>query len=419
MEKREEAMTEQSLSEQEDKIAGEAQSPAQQLPQQDSQETLPRDDRIWRSAFPSRPTVPPEHLAHLSRARGTSRRRQPPKTGPTRQALLWPWGIRDYALVAVLMAIVSGVSGTVVYDRMNNGAVVMAVRNRIVALPAEKPILVAAKPAPAPAPTPLPSPPPTSKKPVATAQLRVADVSGEANVPIPLSLTASPATPGQPLALRLTGLPDSAYLTAGKKTGINGWLLKPGEAKSVKLVVPKAPAPEFAVDVVAVEPDSGEMVSPIVEMNVALKRVQEVVIMPAAVPMGPVTNYNAGPARKPENARLPMASNYTASEIPQAVEMTQTSPSELKKLMNYGNGLLESGDLIAARTFYAKALSLGEKQAALQLGKTYDPSVFIEKKVQGLQPDAAMALHYYKQAADSGIAEAQSLLAELQMKLAR
>ncbi len=79
-----------------------------------------------------------------------------------------------------------------------------------------------------------------------------------------------------------------------------------------------------------------------------------------------------------------------------------------------GDKFLDRGDFNAARVSYARALALGEAAAALRLGRTYDPHVISDMKIEGLTADRDMALRYYRQAAEAGIAEAQLLMIKLQ-----
>ena len=46
---------------------------------------------------------------------------------------------------------------------------------------------------------------------------------------IPLALNAEPAFEDQKLAIKISGLPASAYLSAGKKISEDTWILKDGE----------------------------------------------------------------------------------------------------------------------------------------------------------------------------------------------
>ncbi|HUR43882.1 MAG TPA: hypothetical protein VMZ01_07270, partial [Aestuariivirga sp.] len=88
-----------------------------------------------------------------------------------------------------------------------------------------------------------------AKKSIATATLHVSDVSGELNSMIPLMLRAEPAVAGHDLVLKISGLPQSAYLTAGMKAEDNAWQLPAADAKDVKLVVPVTSQPSFDVAV--------------------------------------------------------------------------------------------------------------------------------------------------------------------------
>ena len=60
------------------------------------------------------------------------------------------------------------------------------------------------------------------KKPVTTASLDVNDATGTVNTLYPaVKISAEPASLDQDIALRLTGLPADAYLTAGTKLANN------------------------------------------------------------------------------------------------------------------------------------------------------------------------------------------------------
>jgi TPR repeat protein len=93
----------------------------------------------------------------------------------------------------------------------------------------------------------------------------------------------------------------------------------------------------------------------------------------------------------------------------------QSQAPEAVLSLSTGDRMFDQGDVLAARASYARALALGEVSAALRLGKTYDPSIFTDLKIQGLQPDKSMAQRYYQQAADAGISDAKALLTKLQL----
>ncbi len=113
-----------------------------------------------------------------------------------------------------------------------------------------------------------------SKKPIAIASLAVSDVTGTLNSMIPLALNAEPAFENQELAIKITGLPASAYLTAGKKISDNTWILKDGEENGINLFVPQSDTAKFDISVSAIETNTGELAAPVKEMTVAIDDVK-------------------------------------------------------------------------------------------------------------------------------------------------
>ncbi len=229
-----------------------------------------------------------------------------------------------------------------------------------------------------------------TKKPIKMARVAVADAAGVLNEPIPLELEAIPSDPKLPLALKITGLPEDAYLTHGRKLTDGEWLLKSAEIDGVKLVVPKAEQPQLDLSVAGVEENSGTAATPPQEMTVALD-LGSIKVLPA----------NAPPElQSPTNQLLPSA-------IP--LPMEAQNP-EADGLYDKAEALLKTGDIVSARQFFVKAHSLGSAKAAFGAGQTYDPAVYAAMNVLGLKPDRAKALEWYNKAVLAGSAEAQAAL---------
>jgi hypothetical protein len=241
-----------------------------------------------------------------------------------------------------------------------------------------------------------------SKKPVATATLDVADASGALNSMIPLILRAEPAAEGQTLALRISGLPEDAYLTAGTRVSGDSWLLNPGQEQNVKLIVPKASKPKFEMEVAAIETGSGELAAPMKELTVAIDDPQ-LQVEPANAPPDTVVIQSGIGARQDLPAAADGSEIHTASVAPEAAD-----------LVRKGDVLLKSGDLAAARQFYERAYAQGAAAGAMGVAKTYDPVVFAELNVQGIVPDPAKAMEWYKRAEDQGLPDAASAIEALQ-----
>lgn len=248
-----------------------------------------------------------------------------------------------------------------------------------------------------------------SKKPIAIASLAVSDVTGTLNSMIPLALNAEPAFESQELAIKITGLPASAYLTAGKKISDNTWILKDGEEDGINLFVPQSDTPKFDISVSAIETNTGELAAPVKEMTVAIDDVKledETVlqITPASAPPDTVIPAKATQQETIESAPVPTES-FTPIKPALSAEVTG--------LLGKGDMLMKTGDLIIARQFYSRAFQMGAAEGAMGVAKTYDPTIFAEMKVQGITPDAVKAAEWYEKAKQAGVTEADAALTTL------
>jgi len=237
-----------------------------------------------------------------------------------------------------------------------------------------------------------------AKKTIATATLSVSDVSGELNSLIPLMLHAEPGEAGGDLVLKLSGLPQSAYLTAGAKAEDNAWQLAAADAAGVKLVVPQTSEPSFDVAVAAFEAKTGELATPIKEMTVAIDDANLQIAPAAALPES-VT------IKKAEQSKA-------AAAVPKEEQIASIEP-QAQNLLAKGDILLKSGDLGMARQFYERAFAQGSAEGAVGMGKTYDPTVYAELKVHGLKPDPALAMEWYTRASAAGNADADEAIEAL------
>jgi hypothetical protein len=238
-----------------------------------------------------------------------------------------------------------------------------------------------------------------SKKPIATATLNVSDVSGGLGSMIPMLLHAESAIAGEDLILKISGLPESAYLTAGHKAADKGWQLAATEADGVKLVVPQAGQPKFDVAIAAFETKTGELAAPIKEITVAIDG-PAIKIAPAGAQPETVTIKPAGiPAPKQDQ----LAAAFAVADV----------SAEARNLAAKGDILLKSGDMAMARQFYERAFAKGSVAAAIGAGKTYDPTVYAELKVQGLKPDSMRAMEWYMRASAAGDRDAAAAIETL------
>ena len=236
-----------------------------------------------------------------------------------------------------------------------------------------------------------------TKKPVRMARVDVSDASGVLNNPIPLALSAVPADPNMPLALKITGLPGDAYLTQGTEVADGEWLLKPAEIEGVKLVVPQAQSPQIDLAVAAVEEKTGVAATPPREMTVELD-LSTVTVQPANAP--------------------PEVQTMASAPLPQAIPLPQEAENtEAKTLLGKGEALLKTGDLVSARQFFIKAHGMGLADGAFGAGQTYDPVVYSAMNVHGMEPDPDKAREWYDRAVADGHAGAADALEKLNAAL--
>ena len=75
--------------------------------------------------------------------------------------------------------------------------------------------------------------------------------------------------------------------------------------------------------------------------------------------------------------------------------------AEIEDLIREGNKRMREGDIIEARQFYQKAVKMGDAEAALAMGRLYDP-IYFARIDKDTEPDAAVAFDWYRKAMDSG-----------------
>ncbi|MDH3740058.1 MAG: hypothetical protein OER56_00545 [Hyphomicrobiales bacterium] len=220
---------------------------------------------------------------------------------------------------------------------------------------------------------------------IGSVKLTVEDTNGSAQAPIALPVTAEAGDSQPPIAVKLTGLPAQATLSAGSKQADASWLVQSNELAGLQLTVPQAPDVPLKVTVAAIETETGELAAPMQEMTIKVDP-KAVIIEPAALPATNSQNYSGEAAAS--------KTNFSASDA--AIAMRSR-----------GDETLALGDVAGARGFYKMALKMGDIASAARIGRTYDPVVYQAVGVRGLKPDPKMAERWYKHAISEGDASAR------------
>jgi TPR repeat protein len=115
----------------------------------------------------------------------------------------------------------------------------------------------------------------------------------------------------------------------------------------------------------------------------------------------------AEPQAKPANsngAGAQTALRQAALQAPAASsDQQKVAPkTEIEDLIREGNKRMRDGDILEARQLYQKAVALGDPEAALAMGRSYDPIYFARIDKKNAEPDAAKAFDWYRKAMDGG-----------------
>jgi hypothetical protein len=244
--------------------------------------------------------------------------------------------------------------------------------------------------------------------------------------PAPLGLTLEGA--GSGAVVHIAGLAQGMELSAGSAVG-DGWEVPANYVGDVWIAPPEGFAGSVHL-VAELRGLNGEVAD---RQTITLEWTSAVVSAPvgrqltdsptlASISSKPVQlrgdqNYRTDPV--PPNGEeakpIELSPDRTAmrpAELSEPTSQRQTN-GELAVLVQRGKDLIATGDLAAARVSLRRAAEANDAEAALALGTTYDPIVFLQLKVYGLKPDAAMARSWYEKAAELGSSAAPGRLKTL------
>ena len=92
-----------------------------------------------------------------------------------------------------------------------------------------------------------------------------------------------------------------------------------------------------------------------------------------------------------------------ASQNPNQATALPDPVSPGDNFVSKADGLMAQGDVASARQLYLQADGLGNAKGTFGVARSYDPKVFAQLNITGLQPDATKAADWYKKAASEGV----------------
>jgi hypothetical protein len=276
----------------------------------------------------------------------------------------------------------------------------------------------------------------------------VADVVATPGQASPLSIAVKSDASAEQALVSITGVPDGARLTAGVDAGDGNWLLPPHRLKGLSINVSSAASGTFLLGVQLVDSNVRTPLSDKKQftLRVASAKPEAVTLIPAPRPAPSETAslrepQNAAPqlfappsfntqtipapavAAPPPEPQAPAADvNFrtqtvaaSAAQQPAAPRLTSLAApvaqqrgapqTEIEDLIREGNKRMREGDILEARALYQKAVVNGDPEAALAMGRSYDPIYFSRIDKKNAEPDAAKAFDWYRKAMDAGAAQ--------------
>ncbi len=255
------------------------------------------------------------------------------------------------------------------------------------------------------APTPAEIPPTVAQPDGSVQKLSAHDVNGTADAPIKLDIKMADGSDKEESLVSLKGLPPEARLSTGIDVGGGQWLLPPARLKDLTVTLPKGTTGEFGLEVQLLKDDAQTSLTDPVpfELQVGTKpRQGGAIIAPS--------NTGAAPAGGEQATRLAVLPD----------EMPQIETDFLTQmLIRDGNKLMRDGDIASARKLYEQAAAKGNAEAALAMGRSFDPSYFEKLPVKTGKPDPATAFEWYKKALEGGLVTARVKIDALKQWLQR
>ncbi len=298
--------------------------------------------------------------------------------------------------------------------------------------------------------------------------IAAADIVATPGQPSALAIGIKPDRSLEQTLISITGVPEGARLNAGVDAGGGNWLLPPRRLNGLTINLPATAAEtvvlgvqlldsnvrtpltdkkEFAIRVSSAKPEPSTFItvpegsSP---NRVALPetpKAAQAAPAPAPAPAPlfstqtvstpPVVrpavaepqtqaadlNFRTQPAAPPPSPQQASAAPLQALLAPKTLSAQSPggsqevalrkggSQTEIEDLIREGNKRMREGDILEARQLYQKAVALGDPEAALAMGRSYDPIYFARIDKKNAEPDAAKAFDWYRKAMDGGAAQ--------------
>jgi len=278
------------------------------------------------------------------------------------------------------------------------------------AAPAEPPAPVASEPPVANVEPPQAVPAPVEERPATLPAREVA------------ALAIEQPTPPSPVAAE-TAARSPRVVTA------KSWAIPAGARASLPLSVePAAAANDHYVLLSGLEPDA--FVSAAIEIiggtwmvrgtDLMVAEIERAASAPDQVPVLIELRANDGVVVGREDVMLGLQptlgnSGWMKPQVAAAEKSAENQETpDVERLLRRGQLMLDSGSVGGARLLLERAAEMGSGEAALTLGRTYDPATLPLLGATGLSADRNLARRWYERAATLGLSEGRERLKGLE-----
>lgn len=269
-----------------------------------------------------------------------------------------------------------------------------------------------------------------------------------------MTISIKSQQPFEQMLVNIAGIPEGGRLSAGVDAGEGNWLLPPRRLNGLTLTLPNGAPETIPLEAQLLDSSGKVPVSAKAQFTVRLAKSSADLSASAstsldstpnadraAIPVNPAsrsaTPFNTQIASQPSTRPVlpstqslvaeafraqtiptatqqqpPAAAPFQASIVPSPVQGSQERIAhraiprpEVDDLIREGNKRMREGDIIEARQLYQKAVALGDPEAALAMGRSYDPIYFARIEKKNAEPDPAKAFDWYRKAMDGGASQ--------------
>jgi hypothetical protein len=225
-----------------------------------------------------------------------------------------------------------------------------------------------------------------ASEPALPSRLVVTNQQAFVNEPLGLAISIEPSSGHESLVF--AGLAVGTRLSVGVPVSDTSWQVPSSELPGLSLNAPRDFVGVMNTAIDLLSPDKRLLDTRAVELEWIVKKPA-----PPAQPDAPIASAN--PSTPPIQ---PLDSEQAA------------------KLLQRGRELLRTGDIAGARLAFQPLADAGNAEAALALGKTFDPQYLARQNVIGIVGDEARARTWYQRATELGSTEAKNILAQMAAK---